>query len=304
MKHHPLTPWAFLIVPLVLYGVWVIYPTFATFYMSFTNWDGFSTLAQAEFVGFANFKRLFNDPTFWKAIGNNLKWIAVFITIPTSLGLALAMVLNQDVRFGRFLKVSYYLPMVLAFVVIGLIWGWIYSPAQGLMNNSIEGIYRALQAIGLPVDPASARSIGWLADPDMVLWSIIGAATWRQVGYVMILYLAGLKTVDPALLDAAKVDGAERWTLFRYIIFPLLAPVTTIVVVISIIDSLRAFDLVWIMTRGGPFHSSEVLANFMYIQAFNNYNMGYAAAIGVILFMISLAFIAVYFWRIAKDEEV
>jgi multiple sugar transport system permease protein len=290
-------------VPLILYGVWVIYPTFATFFLAFTDWDGFSSLADARRVGFANFERLFNDPTFWKAVTNNLKWIAVFITIPTTLGLALALVLNTDIKFDRFLKISYYLPMVLAFVVIGLVWSWIYHPVQGLINSTLAGFLGILENLGFRVDPESARRIGWLAKPDLVLWSVIGASVWRQVGYVMILYLAGLKTVDPALIDAAKVDGAERWNLFRFVIFPLLAPITTIVVVISIIDSLRAFDLVWVMTRGGPFHSSEVLANFMYLEAFNNYSMGYAAAIGVILFLISLGFIATYMWRIVKEEE-
>lgn len=304
MRHHPLTPWAFLIVPLILYAIWVIYPTFATFFLAFTNWDGFSPLADAKRVGFDNFERLFRDRNFWKAISNNLKWIAVFITVPTTLGLALAMVLDSNVKFDRFLKVSYYLPMVLAFVVIGMVWGWIYNPAQGLINGGLAGIAGFLQSLGLPIDPKDAERIGWLSNPNLAIWSIIGAACWRQVGYVMILYLAGLKTIDPALLDAAKVDGAERWTLFRHITFPLLAPITTIVVVISIIDSLRAFDLVWVMTRGGPFYSSEVLANYMYLQAFNNYQMGYAAAIGVVLFFISLAFIGVYFWRVVKDEEL
>ncbi|MEZ4629500.1 MAG: sugar ABC transporter permease [Deinococcales bacterium] len=305
MRHHPLTPWLFLLVPLALYGLWVIYPTLATFYLSFTDWDGFSSITEAKRVGFDNYVELFVwDDTFHKALFNNLKWILVFITVPTTLGLSLALVLNQEVKFDRFLKISYYLPMVLAFVVIGLIWGWIYHPAAGLLNNSIEKILMALKTLGLDVNPASARKIGWLADEHMVIWAIIGAAVWRQVGYVMILYLAGLKSLDTSLIEAAKVDGAERWTLFRFIIFPLLAPVTTIVVVISIIDSLRSFDMVWVMTRGGPFHSSEVLANYMYLEAFNNYNMGYAAAIGVVLFLISIIFIGLYIWRIVKDEEL
>ncbi len=123
---------------------------------------------------------------------------------------------------------------------------------------------------------------------------------WRQVGYVMVLYLAGLKNVDPMLIDAAHVDGADRWQLFRHVIFPLLAPVTTIVVVISVIDSLRAFDLVAIMTRGGQ--STQVLANFMYIEAFNNYRMGYAAAIAVVLFFLSMVFIGFYLSIVIRDE--
>ena len=298
-------PWAFLLIPLSLYSLWVIYPTLSTFYLSFTDWDGFSKLADADFIAFENYVELFVwDDTFKTALLNNLKWILIFITIPTSLGLALALVLNQNVRFERFLKVSYYLPMVLAFVVIGLIWSWIYHPAAGLINSGLAGILGVLKGVGLPVDPEAAKSIGWLADERLAIWAIIGAAVWRQVGYVMILYLAGLKTLDSSILEAAKVDGAEGWTMFRHIIFPLLTPITTIVVVISIIDSLRGFDMVWVMTRGGPFHSSEVLANFMYLEAFHNYNMGYAAAIGVILFLISIVFIGAYIWRVVRDEEL
>jgi ABC-type sugar transport system permease subunit len=143
---------------------------------------------------------------------------------------------------------------------------------------------------------------GWLSDRDIVLWSIIIVAIWRQVGYVMVLYLAGLKSINPQLLEAATVDGATGWQVFWRIILPLLTPVTVIVLVISVIDSLRAFDLVSVMTRGGPANASSVLANFMYIESFNNYKMGYGAAIAVILFLISLSFIALYLWRVMQDE--
>jgi multiple sugar transport system permease protein len=134
------------------------------------------------------------------------------------------------------------------------------------------------------------------------MWSIIIVAVWRQVGYVMVLYLAGLQGINPQLIDASKVDGASGIQTFRHVILPLLAPVTVIVVVISIIDSLRAFDLVSVMTRGGPYNSSSVLANFMYIEAFNNYKMGYSAAISVILFLISGVFIFFYLSNIMKEE--
>ncbi|MDY7027492.1 MAG: sugar ABC transporter permease, partial [Spirochaetota bacterium] len=139
-------------------------------------------------------------------------------------------------------------------------------------------------------------------DPKVVMEAVIAVAIWRQVGYVMILYLAGLQSVDPDLIAASKVDGASAIQRFFHVILPQLAPITVIVIVISIVDSLRAFDLVSVMTRGGPFNSSSVLANYMYIQAFNNYRMGYGAAISVILFLISLVFILFYLTRIAKEE--
>ncbi|MBE7552875.1 MAG: sugar ABC transporter permease [Anaerolineales bacterium] len=278
-------PYLFLLPALVLYLVWIIGPTLYTIYLSLTDWDGIST---PNFIGFQNFARLFQrDRTFIQALTNNLRWLVVFITVPTTVGLGMALIFNTDMRGGRFYKVSIYAPLVLSLPVIGLIWAWLYNPRLGLINAF-------LTTVGVEDPP------GWLGDRDLAIWCVIAAAVWRQVGYVMVLYLAGLKNIDPSLIDAALVDGANRWNLFRHVVLPLLAPVTTIIVVISIIDSLRAFDLVSIMTRGGQ--STQVLANFMYIEAFNNYRMGYGAAIAVVLFAISLVFIGFYLSRTVKDE--
>ncbi|MCL4298860.1 MAG: sugar ABC transporter permease [Anaerolineae bacterium] len=278
-------PYLFLLPALVLYLVWIIGPTLYTIYLSLTDWDGIST---PNFIGFQNFTRLFQrDRTFIEALTNNLRWLVVFITVPTTVGLGMALIFNTDIRGGRFYKVSIYAPLVLSLPVIGLIWAWLYNPRLGLINAF-------LTSVGVEDPP------GWLGDRELAIWCVIAAAVWRQVGYVMVLYLAGLKNIDPSLIDAALVDGANRWNLFRHVVLPLLAPVTTIIVVISIIDSLRAFDLVSIMTRGGQ--STQVLANFMYIEAFNNYRMGYGAAIAVVLFAISLIFIGFYLSRTVKDE--
>ncbi|HET91406.1 MAG TPA: sugar ABC transporter permease [Chloroflexi bacterium] len=282
-----LTPYLFLILPLIIYLIWVIGPMFYTFYLSLTNWDGVST---PDFIGLRNYQRLFKDPVFYISLKNNLKWILSFITIPVVAGLALAMALNRSIPGAKAFKASFYSPLVLSLVVCGLIWGWMYQPANGLINAT-------LRAVGL-----GALARGWLSDKNLVMWAIIAVGIWRQVGYVMVLYLAGLQGVDPGLIDASKVDGCSGWLTFRHVIFPLLTPVTVIVVVISIIDSLRAFDLVSVMTRGGPYNSSSVLANFMYIQAFNNYKMGYGAAISVVLFLISLVFIFIYLWRVLQTE--
>ncbi len=282
-----LTPYLFLIVPLIIYLIWVIGPMFYTFYLSLTNWDGVSA---PERVGWLNYQKLFKDPVFYISLKNNLKWMISFITIPVVAGLTLAMALNRAIPGERFFKASFYSPLVLSLVVCGLIWGWMYQPAKGLINET-------LRAVGL-----GSLTQGWLSDKNLVMWAIIAVGIWRQVGYVMVLYLAGLQSIDPGLVDASKVDGCTSWQTFRHVIFPLLAPVTVIVVVISIIDSLRAFDLVSIMTRGGPYNSSSVLANFMYIEAFNNYKMGYGAAISVILFLISLVFIFIYLWRVLETE--
>lgn len=280
-----LVPYLFIAPALILYFVWIIAPTFYTIYLSMTNWDG---ITEPTFIGLENYIRLFTkDRTFTDSLWNNLRWLLIFITVPTTLGLAMALIFNQEMRGGKFFKVSFYSPLVLSLPVIGLIWSWVYNPSLGLINSFLMGIGVA--------DPP-----GWLGDRQLAIWCVIAAAVWRQVGYVMVLYLAGLKNIDPQLVDAARVDGANRWNLFQHVIFPLLAPVTTIIAVISMIDSLRAFDLVAIMTRGGQ--NTQVLANFMYIEAFNNYRMGYGGAIAVVLFAISLVFIGFYLRQTIKDE--
>jgi ABC-type sugar transport system permease subunit len=287
------TPYLFLAVPLIIYLIWIIGPMLYTFYLSLTDWDGISP--ESKYIGLNNFESLFTSlgkrlpSAFQFSLLNNLKWLLIFITVPVAVGLGLAVLLNQGIRGDRFFKMGIFLPQVLSFAVIALLWAWVYNPRAGLINSFLTGI-------GVADPPA------WLADKQLAIWAVIFAASWRQIGYIMILYVAGLKNVDPTLLEAAKVDGAGKWRTFRSITFPLLAPITAIVVVISIIDSLRSFDMVWIMTRGGPGNASNVLAVLMYIQAFNNYKMGLGAATAVVLFAISFVFIVVYLSRVMKDE--
>ena len=291
---------SFLGIPLGLYLVWVLWPTLYTFYLSLTNWDSFSP---PVFAGLENYKNLINDPEFVHALKNNAIWIIVFITVPTAAGLSLATVLNNNLRFDRFLKVAYFLPMVIAPVIIALIWSWIYLPEQGLLNSFLSKVLEFLKFLGFNVNPKDAFHLGWLGDPNFALVAVMAPAIWRQTGYVMILYLAGLKTVDSEVVEAAKMDGATGWTMFRYVIFPMLAPVTTIVVVVSIVDSLRSFDIVNVMTKGGPVSSTEVLANYMYVKSFDDNRLGYGAAIAVVLFGIALIFVMLYLRQVMAQED-
>lgn len=283
-----LTPWMFLAFPLALYMLWVIGPAFYTMYLSLTDWDG---LSKPRFIGLENFRTLFDDPVFMTSLMNNVKWLAIFIVIPVCLGLALAMILNKNIRGEKFFKASIYSPMILSPAVIGLIWGWMYDPSGGLINTT-------LTAVGL-----KSLTAGWLSDPKLVLYCIIAAAAWRHTGYVMVLYLTGLKGIPGSVIEAARVDGASGWKMFWHILLPMLRPSTIIVVVVTIIDSLRAFDMVNMMTQGGPFNSSNVLANFMYLEAFHNYRMGFGAAVAVILFLIMFVFIVIYLREVIKSEN-
>lgn len=279
-------PYAFLVLPLILYFTWVVGPMFYSVYMSFTNADGIS---QMDWVGLRNYRRLFDDRIFWISFWNNVRWLVAFITFPILAGLGLALILNNDLPGTRFFKAGFFSPMVVSTVVIGIVWSWMYQPF-GLINEMLSELGRE----GMP--------IGFLSDPDLVTWSIIAAGLWRQVGYVMLLYLAGLKNVDTTLVEASRVDGATPFQSFRDIVLPLLKPITVIIVVISTIDALRSFDLVNVMTRGGPYNQSNVLAQMMYIEAFNNYAMGYGAAIATILGLISLVLILFYLNQTMKNE--
>jgi ABC-type sugar transport system permease subunit len=280
----------FLAVPLVIYAIWVWGPALATIAISFTRWDNVSN---PQWIGLENYTRLFQDPLFKQSLINNFIWLVVFITIPTSAGLALAVVLDRRLKFTRLYQSAIYLPMVLSLPVIGLMFTWFFKPDDGLVNTVLGLISHG------NISP------GWLADPHLALAAVLTAACWRHVGYVMVLYLAGLKGVDPAMREAAVVDGANEWQLFRRVTLPLLKPVTIIVLVITIIESLRSFDLVYVMTNGleGPNHATELLATMMFNAAIHNYQLGYGAAVAVILLLISLAFIITYVWQVMRQEE-
>lgn len=280
-------PFFFLALPLSLYAIWVIFPTLYTFYLSLTSFDG---IGAPVFRGLQNYRYLMEDPVFITSLINNFKWLLIFLILPVLMGLGLALIMNNDVMGSKGFKTAIYSPMVLAPVVVGLIWGWIYDPTGGLLNST-------LTAVGL-----QSLTRGWLSNPDTVLYAIIGAALWRHVGYVMILFLAGLKTIPPTVIEASLVDGATPWQRFIHIVLPLLKPSTVIVFVVTIIESLRAFDMVNMMTEGGPFNTSNVLANYMYMESFRNYRMGYGASIAVVLFFIMFIFIVIYLRQVMKDE--
>lgn len=280
----------FLAVPLFIYAVWVWGPALATIIISFTRWDNVSA---PQWIGLQNYTRLFQDPLFKQSLINNSIWLVVFITIPTTAGLALAIVLDRRLKFTRLYQSAIYLPMVLSLPVIGLMFTWFFKPDDGLVNTLLGLISRG------------KLSPGWLADPHLALAAVLTAACWRHVGYVMVLYLAGLKGIDPAMREAAIVDGANEWQVFRRVTLPLLKPVTVIVLVITIIESLRSFDLVYVMTNGleGPNHATELLATMMFNAAIHNYQLGYGAAVAVILLVISLAFIITYVVQVMRQEE-
>ncbi|MEU6575629.1 sugar ABC transporter permease [Streptomyces sp. NPDC046805] len=267
--------------------VWVT--ALASIALAFTTWDGIG-LDAISWVGLRNFRQLFTDnPQFWPALEHNVIWFVVLILIPTPLGLFLALQLDKNIRFSRVYQTAFFLPVVMSLAVIGFVWQLVYNPDTGLIN-SLVGANRP------------GHYIDWIGNPKLNLWAVLIAASWRHTGYMMILYLAGLKSVDPTLREAAALDGASEWQTFRSVVFPTLRPTNTIVLVVTIIESLRAFDLVFVFNKGAQ--GTELLS----ILVTNNIigessRIGYGSAIAVVLLTISLAVIIPYLVATFRKER-
>ncbi len=282
-----LTPYIFLIPGVVFFLIYVIIPIFESFWLSGFRWDG---LGAKEWIGLENYRELIGDEAFYTSLKNNILWLVLYM-LAVPVGLGIAIFLNQKVRFIRAYKSLFFFPFVISQVVVGLIFSWFYAPDFGLFYRLIEW--------------ATGKGIAVLADPGLVTYGIIAAGLWPQVAYCMILYLTGLNAVDPEQIEAARLDAAKGWKMLWYVILPQLRPATFMSVVVTVIGALRSFDLVSIMTDGGPFGSSRVLSFYMYEQALSEYGyrMGYGAAIAVVLFLIMMLFISGFVWKMVDDER-
>ncbi len=281
------TPWLFLAPGILFFLFYVIFPVLQSFNLSLYKWDG---LGEAEFVGMKNYGDLLNDRAFETSLWNNLKWLVLYLlAIPA--GLFIALFLNQTVTGIRLYKSLFFFPFVISQIVVGLVFTWFYDPTFGLLNTVI-----GLVGLG---------PINVLGDPTLVTYGIIAAGLWPQTAYCMILYLTGLNAVDPEQIEAGRLDGAKGWRMLWHIIIPQLKPATFIAFVVTIIGALRSFDLISIMTNGGPFGSSRVLSFYMFEKALSEYGfrMGYGAAIAVVLFLIMLVFIAYFLWSMYNEEK-
>lgn len=279
-------PALFLAPALALFALYVLWPIGQSLRLSLYDWDGLGT---PQWVGLANYAELLHDADFRTALRNNVYWLIGFL-LAVPLGLALALFLNQQVFGMRAAKSLFFFPFVISQVVIGLVFTWVYNPELGL----IEPVFAFF---GKP-------DFAPLADEDWVTWAVIAAGLYPQVAYCMILYLTGLANVRPDLIEAARLDGASSWRLLWHVVLPQLRPVSFIAVVVTVIGSLRSFDMVSIMTAGGPYGSSRVLAYYMYEQALSEYGyrMGYGTAVASVLFLIMLAYIVWVMSRLARQE--
>lgn len=276
--------WAMVLIPTVLV-VWLVWlPALASIYLSFTKWNGFK-LSGIQWIGTKNYVDIATIyPPFWPAIRHNLIWLVFLFILPTLLGILLAVILDREMWGSRFYQTAFYLPVVLSLALVGFIWQLFYSTDQGLLN----------QVFGSNVD--------WYGDPDVNLWAVLVATAWRHTGYIMLIYLAGLKGVDSTLREAAAVDGANEVKTFFQVIFPVMRPINLIVLVIVVIESLRAFDLVWVINKGrNGLELISALVSQNVIGEATRY--GFGAALSVIMMVISSVFIIIYLRIVFREER-
>lgn len=280
-------PFLFLAPGALLFLVYVIGPIFQSIWISFHEWDG---LSPKSWIGLANYAELLKDDAFYTSLGNNLLWLVLYL-LAVPAGLAAALFLNQTVPGIRIYKSLFFFPFVISQVVVGLIFTWFYAPGFGLFTALIKAV--------------TGEEIAILADERFVTYGIIIAGLWPQIAYCMILYLTGLNNINSEQIEAGRMDGARGWHLLWEIVLPQLRPATFIAVVVTVIGALRSFDLVSVMTAGGPYGSSRVLSFYMYEEALSEYGfrMGYGAAIATVLFAIMMVFISFFLVRLIRQER-
>lgn len=272
-------------IPLLLVVALVWVPALLSVVLSFGKWNGFGDLDTIEWVGFQNYRDIVTIyPAFWPAIQHNLIWLAFLFFLPTLFGMFLAVLLDREMRGSRIYQTAFYMPVVLSLALIGFIWQLFYSRDQGLIND----------IFGSQVD--------WYGDPDINLWAVLVATAWRHTGYIMLIYLAGLKGVDASLREAAAVDGASEVKTFFHVIFPVMRPINMIVIVIVVIESLRAFDLVWVVNKGR--NGLELIGALVAQNVVGEATRyGFGSALAVVMMLISSVFITVYLRNVFREER-
>ncbi|MDO0924015.1 sugar ABC transporter permease [Streptomyces sp. TG1A-8] len=279
-------------LPVLALLVFVWLPALASVGLSFTTWDGIH-LGDIHWTGPENYRQILtNYPPFWPAVRHNVVWLLFTALLPTPFGIFLAYQLDKKIRFTRFYQTAIFLPMVLSLAVVGFVWEIIYNPDTGLLNS-------VLGAAG------SAHHIDWLGNPDLNLWAVLVASGWRHTGYVMILYLAGLKSFDPALREAASLDGANGRQTFLRVVFPALKPVNIIILVVTVMESLRAFDIVYVLGGGiGSKPGMELLSLLITDNIIGESSrIGYGSALAVVLLLVSLAAIGTFLFQTFRKED-
>jgi len=268
-----ITPYLFLLPALAVLGIAVFYPAFQAFSLSFTQYD--LDLTQApQWVGLKNFQKLLNDKVFWQTIRNTFLYLIGVVPILVIVPLGLAILVNQKLRGIHWFRIAYYTPVIISMVVAGIAWKALYA-SDGILNQ-------LLKIVGF------TDGIPWLTSPDLALWSVMLVTIWKGLGYYMVIYLAGLQGIPVDLYEAAAIDGSDGWQKHWDITIPLMRPYLSLVAVISSISAMKVFEEVYIMTQGGPLNHSKTVVYYVYEKAFQDLEINYASAIGLVLFLFIL----------------
>jgi len=261
---------------LLVYVVFAIYPIIQSFYYSLMDWDGFSEMT---FVGMDNFSKLFQDPLFWNSVKNNLFVVIASVLGQVPIALFIALLLNRKLKGVKIFRTIGFLPVVLSTVVISLTWSLIYNSKYGMLNEF-------LRAIGL-----DSLAQNWLGDTKWAMMAVLVTVIWQFIGLYLIIFLAALQNIPVEIVEAAKIDGASEWTTTWKITLPMIWDTVIVAVILCISGSLKTFDLIYVMTHGGPAHSTDVMALYMFNETFNNLQYGYGSAVSVFIFFFSLILI-------------
>ena len=278
-RRNALIGWSFILPNFLGFGVLTLIPVIALFYLAFTSWNAFGT---APWVGLDNFTRMIGDSSFYTSLTNTLYYTALHIPLTLGAALGLALLLNKKLRGVAFFRTAAFFPYITSIVAIAVVWNMLFSPEYGPINQ-------LLTAVGVDNPP------GWTTSSDWSMPAVIIVGTWREMGYYMLLFLAGLQTIPPELYEAARMDGAGPWQRFRNVTMPSLRPTTFLVTVLLTIGSFKVFDLILVMTNGGPGQSTLVLSQFIYQKGFVENQFGYASAVSIVLFLICISVTVVQF---------
>lgn len=278
----------FVLPALLLYAVFMIYPFIRSIYFSFTDWNGVRPVK--NWIGLDNWREMIQDPFLWLSLRHNVTWVIIGTIAPLAIGLMLAILLWGRPKGFTLFRTMFFMPQVLSAVVIGIIWNWIYNPLFGNLNKMLD-------AVGL-----EEVSRGWLGDPDVALLAVLAAAIWATIGFVFVVFLAGLQNVSRDLLEAATIDGANSWQRFKDVTVPQLSNVINVVAALLLIGGFNVFDIIWVMTQGGPANATEVLATLTYKEAFTQNKVGYASTLSLVMTFISLV-ASVVFIRLRERQE-
>ena len=270
---------AFLLPPGLIYFLLVLLPVIQAVHFSFYRWNGLGPME--DFTGLDNYARILRDTVFRRALGNNLLIVGLSVVVQLPLALGLALLIRRNLPGRAVFRVIFFLPYVLSEVITGVLWSFVYNPQYGLLNK-VLGVF-----------PGFVPQ-GWLGDPKMVIYALFVVISWKYFGLHLILYMAGLQNVPAELEESAIIDGANGGQVIRHVTIPLLAPTIRLSLFLSVLGSLQIFDLVWVMTTGGPVNSSETMATYLYRYGFQRFSIGYGSAVAVVLFAICFAFSFVY----------